>query len=272
MGTGGGATNMVTEKKRNINNIKYCQGRKNKNRFDVLLVSQFESILNWASEKRSTYHLICVHNETRAMFAGNCGSCKLTAKQRTMAVAQGHYSISWSEAIPGYGYCARYATEDGEIIRDIFKSYSQPEICCVLQCLMNNVADLHPLFIAEDSNLFWPIIWYYGSVCNAILQCCDSETVNKLYGSSLDELQSTISAESIPDEVISAFPEAATNQIRIACGNETCPHLDHQEKFKKCSGCMVRCYCDRKCQMEDLQTHKKECKAERNKNEETTGN
>ena len=271
MGTSAGATNMVTEKKRNINNIRFCQGRKNENSLDVLLVEHFEPILKYATEKRSMYYLICIHN-TQGDLAGKCDPCKTTAKQRIMAVAKGHYSISWSEAIPGYGYCARYATEDGEIIRDIFKSYSEPEVCCVLQCLMSNVADLHPLFIAEDSNLFWPIIWYYGSVFNAISQCCDIETLSTVYGSAMHEVELDSNTVSFPDEILSAFPEHATDQIRISCGNDKCPQLDHQSKFKQCSGCKVRHYCDRKCQMEDFQLHKKECKAERNRNENATEN
>ena len=36
------------------------------------------------------------------------------------------------------------------------------------QCLMSNPADLHPAAVAEDQNLYWPIIWYWGFVHAAL--------------------------------------------------------------------------------------------------------
>ena len=272
---------MVTTKKRNINNAIFYQGRQNENNVDGMIVKSFKTIGNWAAETRTSYKVACAHDKMGENYAGNCAPCTLTSKERTLAVMQGHYSISWTESIPGYGYCARYANDNGKIIKDVFKSYSKPEIECVLQCLMSNPADLHPIFIAEDSNLFWPIIWYYGSVYNAISECCNSNIVNKVYGNTLESMgmnlwenmgtpsQSNCATNTVPDEILSAFPESATNQLRIACGNEKCPQLDHQEKFKKCSGCRVRYYCKRECQLEDFKLHKPECKEQRVRNEAT---
>ena len=30
--------------------------------------------------------------------------------------------------------------------------------------------DLQPLHLAEDPNLFWPLVWYYGSIHQAVLR------------------------------------------------------------------------------------------------------
>ena len=188
--------------------------------------------------------------------------------ERIKAVNKGRYSISWKESIPGYGYSARYGSEDGNIICDTFKSYSQPEITCVLQCLMSNHVDLHPIFIAEDGNLFWPIIWYFGSVYNAISSCCDASTLYKVYGNTLEGVSINAPTISFPNQIARAFPASASNQLRIACGNETCPQVDHHASFKKCGGCRVRYYCCKKCQVEDFKVHKSECKAERIRNDD----
>ena len=36
-------------------------------------------------------------------------------------------------------------------------------------------------------------------------------------------------------------------ELRIACGNEDCPKLDHKEKFQVCSECRVRRFCSEEC-------------------------
>ena len=65
-------------------------------------------------------------------------------------MAEGLYSISITETVPTYGYGARYFTmADGNMVLETFKQYSQPEMCCVLQCLMSNPADLHPLHLLD---------------------------------------------------------------------------------------------------------------------------
>jgi len=141
--------------------------------------------------------------------------------KRTKAVAEGLYSISLTETIPSYGYGARYLTmAEGDMVLETFKSYSQPDIKCVLQCLMSNPGDLHPLYLAEDPNLYWPTIWYYGSVYSALLTCCGVIIVKKLYGK-LSRYRSNkipTSSPAIPS-TISVFPSFAVGETRKACGN-----------------------------------------------------
>jgi len=192
--------------------------------------------------------------------AGECQNCHNDAVQRLHAVSQGLYSISITEAIPNYGYAARYVNKTGVIVEDVFKSYSRPDMAQVLQILMSNPADLHPLAVAEDQNLYWPIIWYWGSVFYAIQDTCDEITLEAVYGRLGDKITILRSA---PTSALAAFPETAAGEWRIACGSEECPRLDHEVKFQMCQGCKVRRYCNEVCQRKDWTKHKKFCKAGR---------
>ena len=184
-----------------------------------------------------------------------------SALKRVAAVAEGFYSISITETVPVYGYGARYfAVKDGNMTLETFKRYSQPEIRCVLQCLMNNPADLHPLHVAEDPNLYWPVIWFFGSVYSALVECCEPAVVKKIFGKLSKYRSKKISSgsSSLPGP-LSAFPSSAVGEMLMACGNESCPNLDHSEKFQKCTGCRVRYYCKPDCQRADWSKHKTEC-------------
>ena len=246
----------------------YYQGSRDENSFDVLLAEGYGPFGDWASEERTKYKVCCTHNDVGGKIAGQCKPCQTTAKSRIIATREGKYCIGYTESIPGYGYNARFSNEDGDIISDTFKSYSQPEIACVLQCLMSNPADLHPIFIAEDGNLYWPIIWYYGSVYNAISQCCNTATVNKVYGSCIKKSQSQLPPSNpVSEEILSAFPDFAINQLRMTCGNDICPQFEGQRKFMKCAACRVRFYCSRDCQVKDFKIHKQECKKAQNQDD-----
>ena len=175
------------------------------------------------------------------------------------------YSVSINETVPGYGYDARYFTvADGNMTLETFKQYSQPEICCVLQCLMSNPADLHPLHVAEDPNLYWPIIWFYGSVYTALLQCCGEKVIKTIYGKLCKYRSKKIPSggPAVPSS-LTAFPSFAIGEMRMACGNEVCPSLDHSDKFLSCSSCKERYYCSPECQRADWKKHKPECSWER---------
>ena len=57
---------------------------------------------------------------------------------------------------------------------------------------MDNPADLHPVHLAEDCNLYWPIVWYYGSVYTALLHCCGHKVVKEIYGKLAQYRYSTV--------------------------------------------------------------------------------
>ena len=264
MDTCGPATDMVVSKKRNVVNTRFYQGEKEKSCMDLEKVNSY----NWESEEanqRSKYAVYCTHHKQLPLAVGMCVQCKEDAKQRTAAVAQGLYSISLTEAIPDYGHAARFTTEKGKIRNEVFKSYSKPEISCFLQCFSSNPADLHPLFLAEDQTIYWNIIWFFGSVYEAVLECCGEKVVKKVFGK-LKQYRSKNLAKThlpcgpLPLDVAAAFPASAVGEMRIACGNENCPNLDHEKRFEKCTGCMTRRYCSQQCLDKDWSKHDVECK------------
>ena len=57
------------------------------------------------------------------------------------------------------------------------------------------------------------------------------------------------------ETIVSVFrrfmPDSAVGELRIACGNENCPKLDHKEKFKVSTGCRVRGFCSVECLRKD---------------------
>ena len=245
-------------------NIRFCQGERDQSCMDLEQVN----LSNQESERqRSEYWVLCIHlNQGVPLLAGRCRDCREEARQRSVSVAQGLFSISITEAIPGYGYSARYTNEQGKIVAEIFKGYSKPEIRCLLQCLSSNPVDLHPLFLAEDQNLYWPVIWYFGTVYDALLECCGQKIVKKVYGKLRKYRSDNIATSNLPPvspspDVLETFPDSAVGEMRIACGNEDCPKLDHKEKFQVCSGCRVRRFCSEECRHKDwISKHKLECK------------
>ena len=127
------------------------------------------------------------------------------------------------------------------------------------------------MFPAEEQNIYWPLIWCFGTVYDAILECCGEKFVKKVFdklrSSSLSA--SSLSSEAPSPDVPAAFPDSAVGELRIACGNENCPKLDHKEKFKVCTGratgCRVRRFCSVECLRKDWEKHKSECKMMRRK-------
>ena len=266
VGTGTESTKMCLSKERSIANTRFCQGERDRSCMDLEQVNLYDQESEPAKQ-RSEYEVFCVHlDQLASLPVGQCLDCKEDARQRSISVAQGLYSISTTEAIPGYGYSARYTTDQGKIVAEIFKGYSKPEIRCLLQCLSSNIADLHPLFLAEDQNLYWPLIWFFGTVYDALLECCGKKFVKKIYGKLRKYRSDNIAASNLPagspaPDVLDAFPDSAVSEVRICCGNEKCPKLDHTEKFKVCTGCRVRRFCSEECLRKDWAgKHKLECK------------
>ena len=266
VGVGKEATKMCLSKERSMTNVRFYQGERDKSCMDLEQVNLCDQESKPAKQ-RSEYEVFCIHTGQGAPLpVGQCLDCREEARQRSISVAQGLYSISLAEAIPDYGYSARYTTEQGKLVAEIFKGYSKPEVRCVLQCLSSNIADLHPLFLAEDQNLYWPLIWYYGTVYDALLECCGQTIVKKVYGKLRKYRSNNIGAAQLPPglptpDVLEAFPDSAVGELRIACGNDDCPKLDHQERFQVCNGCRVRRYCCDGCRHKDwISKHKLECK------------
>ena len=264
--------------KRPVNNTRFKQGQKGS--LDDGKLMDLEQVTMdhndaWYTIKRSKYLMACCHFKnaedanSKPINVGECSDCLDDAIKRVEAVAEGQFSISIDEHVPGYAYAAKYySTKAGDLVLNTFKSYSQPEVCCVLQCLMSNPADLHPLHLAEDPNLFWPLIWYYGSLHHAVLQCCGEKTAKKIYGPK--HCFNKISSGNVCPENINSFPRGAEGEVTITCGNDFCPEVRRESAFVTCQGCKVRKYCTRECAGKDWPIHKAECKNKQNTAAPTT--
>ena len=108
--------------------------------------------------------------------------------------------------------------------------------------------DLHPLQLAKDPDIYWPIVHYYGSVYSALKEILDGKTVDSIY-ENIPECTSLPERRNIVDE----------EQLVIKCGHNSCVHLDWEFKFNQCSRCNLRRYCSPSCQKLDWKVHKKEC-------------
>jgi len=288
----------VVSRERKESNLKFKQGVKQEVNLDFQLVLQGI----FPADRRTSYLVTCKHNQvqgleraqeiegppgsklgikdqnvglrtdhgdhTKYKRAGNCQPCKHDAHERLRSVARGRYSISVTQVIPNHSHAARYVDGNGVVVQDVFKSYSKPDLRQVLQCLMTNPADLHPLAVAEDQSLYWGIIWYWGSVYQAVQDTCDHNTLAKIYGNLNGNIADDRGTNSACSECrsanvsgLAAFPESAVGEWRIACGNELCPMVDHEIKFNLCAGCKVRRYCNEVCQRKDWPKHKEFCKA-----------
>jgi len=207
----------------------------------------------------------CSHSNEIPIY---CGSCVIMGKYRVFAVAHDLYAISTTYAIIGYGYQVTYANSlDNTIIKETFKSYSKPEIKSVLSCLMNNPADVHVYHMAQDPNLYWPIVWYYGSVHAALERVGGQQLIRDVYHSNEIKTAERNKREDIDENLAAAFPEMPGN-LGLICGNEECVKFGLLESFSKCGSCKNRRYCSEKCQRADWKIHKQECiKKEKNSGE-----
>ena len=255
---------------RPMNNTRFKQGDKGTTNNGALLDAEQvhkDHKGTWYSDNRTQYLMACSHfkdflaTTTKPFDVGKCSDCLDDAVKRVEAVAEGQFSISIDEHVPGYAYAAKYFNgNDGDLTLNTFKAYSQPEVCCILQCLMSNPADLHPLHLAEDPNLYWPLIWYYGSLHHALLQCCGEKTVKKIYGLHPKYRSNKIPSGNVCPASINAFPCGAEGEITITCGNDSCPEVRRESAFVTCQGCQVRKYCNRECAGKDWPIHMAECK------------
>jgi len=265
----GGSTNEVTlqllkKVGRHPENVVYRFGNIKKDDgpiIDLYQAKHTETIQQTLKKRTKVLHTCSHSNETPI----DCISCMIMGEYRVFAVAHDLYAISTTCALVGWGYQVTYANSlNSTITKETFKPYSRPEINSVLSCLMNNPADVNVYNIAQDPNLYWPIVWYYGSVHAALEKVGGEQLLREVYSSD-NVLSARKNRKDIDSSLTAAFPDMPGN-LRFICGNGDCPKFDHLESFLKCANCKNRRYCSEICQRADWKIHKKECiKKERNK-------
>merc|ERR1719186_441806 len=155
-------------------------------------------------KERTDMMKTCAHSDDNPIY---CNTCSIIGKYRVFAVAHDLYAISTKYVMVGYGYQVTYAnTLDGTITKETFKAYSKPEINSVLSCLMNNSTDVHVYHIAQDSNLYWPIIWYYGSVHAPLKKVGGQHLLQKVYHSKEIKAAVPVKREDLDRNLTAAFP------------------------------------------------------------------
>ena len=121
----------------------------------------------------------CEHN---IISCGNvCQVCEHFTKQRILSVYRKEYIMSRDETLAQLFYSVIFTLESGLKWQDNFRNYSKHEVIFTIRVLALEPMDLHPLQLAKDPNIYWPIVHYYGSVYSALLEILEKKTVDLIY-------------------------------------------------------------------------------------------
>jgi hypothetical protein len=197
----------------------------------------------------------CVHNERGS---GDCRQCIADARERLSAVSRGSVALALQETLDGRGFTAFFRRADGTIKSESFKDYGRGEVECGLAALVaSHVADchdsliVHPLFVAQDPNLFWLLVLNHGCIRAALEHVAPHVDWDAKVGPVKAHLeQAPIISEVWPGSVLRK------------CGNEICIKLERNGSkgtFSVCARCKRRHYCCQKCQKTDWTLHRREC-------------
>ncbi len=107
--------------------------------------------------------------------------------------------------------------------------------------------------------MFWPVIYYYGSVVDALATAVLPVDWDSIFGSRNEELlvhDGDMEKGRPPDNVVSLFENASPDELYYKCVNPGCCILGRS--FAKCHCLRVR-YCGKRCQKEHRSIPKKNC-------------
>ena len=104
-----------------------------------------------------------------------CRICFDEGFKRVKAVSAGAYAIS--KDIVGYDekgtsglyyYGVIYQTsKDQKLQKEMFVGYSKEEVNTILRLLSTHSADIDPRVVCLNQDLYWSVVWFYGSVYEA---------------------------------------------------------------------------------------------------------
>jgi hypothetical protein len=197
----------------------------------------------------------CVHNDKGGV---DCLRCIVDARERLEVVSRGSVALSLQESLESRGQTAIFRLADGTVKSESFKDYGRGEVECGLAALVaSQVADwhdphvVHPLFVAQDPNLFWSLILNHGCI-RAALE----------YVAPHVDWDNKVGRVKAPLEQVPIISEGRAGGILLKCGNEMCLKLERDWSnytFQKCSRCQRRHYCCSRCQKTDWTLHRREC-------------
>ena len=199
---------------------------------------------------QSEFKVLCGHSNKDNKLV--CSGCLIEAQERIAAVAKQAVVLSLHETLPNHGQLAIFRDQAGRIKSETFKNYSRGEVEVVLAALVKSGRPeiANPLFVAQDANFFWPVIWYHGSVHAAF----------KFVAPQLDwhaRLKPFSDGQLQAEPLLSVPPGTLLQR----CGADSCTSLEPAgaKTFQKCGKCKNRWYCSRACQTMDHEVHKHEC-------------
>ena len=109
---------------------------------------------------------LCEHN---VQSIGNtCTQCALLARERVLSVYENSFQLSRDELLVSRFYGVIFTLESGLKKQDYFWIHGKYEIITAIRVMALQPMDLHPLQLAKDPSIYWPIVPYYGSVYSAL--------------------------------------------------------------------------------------------------------
>ena len=221
-----------------------------------------------------------------------CRLCYAEGFERARAVASGAYCMSknlcWYIDTTMPHFSVLYEIEDGKgqrMTEKVFLGYCKAEVTTALRYLSLHSADVDPRMIILNPDLYWSIVWYYGSITKALKEAGGqslyeigfgkheidvSKDMKKLHFKagpitlSLDLIPPfNLTADLISNNFVSKLKNKKT-EWRYKCSHLDCPKLEDTKKFLSCSGCVnyfPRKYCSQECQEKNWEIHKDFCKS-----------
>jgi hypothetical protein len=201
----------------------------------------------------------CVHIEDGGFL---CQDCITDARERLEVVSRGSVALSLHEPLENRGHTAIFRLSDGTVKSESFKDYGRGEVECGLAALVAaQVADcfdpliVHPLFVAQDPNMFWTLVFYHGCIRAALEYVAPHVD--------WDEKVGRVKAPLEQDPIITES-RIRPGSILRKCGNDICLKIERDGSkgvFSVCGRCQRRHYCSQQCQKSDWTLHKRECNA-----------
>jgi hypothetical protein len=120
--------------------------------------------------EKANVFITCVHTiHLPCRSISMCLSCIYDASRRLEATLHGRVALSLYESVESRGRMVIWRDTAGEFHSETFKRYLRADVEIVLAALVAwQPALAHPLFVAQDPDLFWPIISYHGTVRAAL--------------------------------------------------------------------------------------------------------
>ena len=229
-----------------------------------------------------------------------CRGCFMTGMNRVRAVASQACFLSFdriNQRDNNIVFGVIYQEDNyGKKMFEVYHQSCKEEVSTALKLLFLHSADIDPRMICLNLDLYWSIIWYYGSVTEALRQVGGERMLSKAFGphdqftemelkysSPLSYLDNSMGSyhginfsratdEYVNNRVNIEVPYLYENNFaekfkkkkeqRYRCSFSGCLELEDDSKFLNCGGCVKlfkRKYCSVECQEKDWDHHHKFC-------------